>query len=380
MGRTVAAALVVAVLAAAASSAAWADSPPPVAARAAIVANGASGEVLWEENADRRVAIASITKLMTVLVALEQARPNAVVTVAPQATIVGESSIYLVPGEQLPLRDLIGAALVQSANDAAYAIATYVGGGDVDRFVDLMNAEAQRLGLRDTHFVRPDGLDVAGHYSSTRDVLTLARVAMRKPVVRHFVRMRRARIAGGRTLSTWNDLLGTYAGTIGVKTGHTAAAGWSEVAAARRTGVTIYAVILGSPSRGRRNDDLASLLDWGFSQYVRVPVISTDHVYATAGVPYGGARVRLSAAEPAYAVVRVGQPLVETVVAPAMLDLPVVAGHTYGRVCVRSERKSLGCRPLLAADDVAALGLVERVGWYAGRAWHHAGELLGSVF
>ncbi len=358
MGRTVAAALVVAVLAAAASSAAWADSPPPVAARAAIVANGASGEVLWEENADRRVAIASITKLMTVLVALEQARPNAVVTVAPQATIVGESSIYLVPGEQLPLRDLIGAALVQSANDAAYAIATYVGGGDVDRFVDLMNAEAQRLGLRDTHFVRPDGLDVAGHYSSTRDVLTLARVTMRKP----------------------DDLLGTYAGTIGVKTGHTAAAGWSEVAAARRTGVTIYAVILGSPSRGRRNDDLASLLDWGFSQYVRVPVISTDHVYATAGVPYGGARVRLSAAEPAYAVVRVGQPLVETVVAPAMLDLPVVAGHTYGRVCVRSERKSLGCRPLLAADDVAALGLVERVGWYAGRAWHHAGELLGSVF
>lgn len=364
-------------LAVALAPSAWAEDPPPVAARAALVANGATGEVLWADDADRRVPIASITKLMTALVALERARPNTLVTVAPQASIVGESSVYLVTGEQLPLRDLLAAALIQSANDAAYAIAAHVGGGDVDAFVGLMNRKARELGMTDTRFVRPDGLDVEGHYSSARDVLTLARAAMRKPLIRRLVRQRSFEMAGGRRVTTWNDLLGAYPGALGVKTGHTDVAGWSQVAAARRNGVTIYTVVLGSPSRGRRNDDLAALLDWGFAQYVRVPLIGVDHVYARASVPFRTVMVELSAAEPAVAVVRVGRPLVETVVAPAMLELPVVAGRAYGEVCIRDGAKTLACRPLLAGAQVGELDLFERIEWYADRALEHAGDLLG---
>src|SRR5207247_2374971 len=148
-------------------------------------------------------------------------------------------------------------------NDAAWALAIHVGGGSEERFVGLMNRRARQLGLTDTHFVRPDGLDAAGHVSSARDMTKLARILMQKPAVRRIVAMRSATIAGGRGLHTWNDLLGRFPGVVGVKTGHTRAAGWAEVAAARGPGVTVYATVLGSPSRSTRNGDLAELLDWG---------------------------------------------------------------------------------------------------------------------
>ena len=185
---------------------------PPVAARSYLVVNASTGEVLATRNAHARVPIASITKLMTVLVALERARVGSRIVVDPQADAVGESTVNLQPGERLTLADLIKAALIQSANDAAYAIAAGVGHGNVDSFVAAMNAKAAQLKLRDTHFVRPDGLDAAGHYSSAWDVTQLARVAMRRPFVRATVRERTDVISGGRTLATWNDLLGTFPG------------------------------------------------------------------------------------------------------------------------------------------------------------------------
>ena len=163
----VAAALVVAFSASA-------STPPPVDARAVIVADGRTGDVLYAENADRRMAMASITKLMTALVTLEHARPGGVVTVSPRAIGKGGSSIFLTAGEQLTVRDLLAAALIQSANDAAFALAAHVGDGSVPRFVQLMNEKAAELGLEDTHFVRPDGLDTPGHFSSAEDVLALS--------------------------------------------------------------------------------------------------------------------------------------------------------------------------------------------------------------
>jgi serine-type D-Ala-D-Ala carboxypeptidase (penicillin-binding protein 5/6) len=240
--------------------------PPQVTGRAFVVENGATGELLLAHDLHERVPIASITKLMTVLLTLEHARPGDVVTVSPLAAGVGESSAGLRPGERLTVLELLEAALIQSANDAADALALYVGHGSQQRFVGMMNAQARQLGLEDTHFVRPDGLDAPGHLSSARDVTLLARIVMHRPLVRRIVRMRAATISGGRALRTWNDLLSSYPGIFGVKTGHTSAAGWSEVAAARRRGVTIYATLLGSPDRATRNADLAELLDWGFAR------------------------------------------------------------------------------------------------------------------
>ena len=210
-----------------------AAAPPAVHARAFHVANGATGEVLAAKAPRRRLPMASITKLMTVLLALERSRLSARVTVQADSTLAGGSSIYLRPGERLRVRDLVEAALIQSANDAALALADHVGRGDDRRFVRLMNSRARELRLRETHFVRPDGLDAAGHVSSARDVTRLARVVMNKPFVRKTVAKRYAVIAGGRRLATWNDLLATFPGLVGVKTGHTSRAGWCQVAGAR---------------------------------------------------------------------------------------------------------------------------------------------------
>ena len=259
-------------------------------------------------------------------------------TVRETAAGVGESSVHLRVGEKLSVRDLLAAALIQSANDAAFALAAGTA-GDVSEFVGLMNAKARQLGLTHTHFVRPDGLDVPGHYSSARDVLKLARVAMKKPLVRRLVAMRSATIAGGRSLFSWNDLLGRYPGLIGVKTGHTDAAGWCEVAAARRDGVTIYTVVLGSPTRAQRNADLARLLAWGQDFFGRLQVVSTGHTYATSAIRLEEDRLPLVAARPLSAVVRVDQPLVETVVAPALVAGPVEAGASLGEVRVAQKGK-----------------------------------------
>ena len=371
--------LVAAVLSLAAPGAASADAPPAVAARAALVANGTTGEILHVENPKARVAPASITKLMTALVTLERVSPRALVTVSPVATTVGESSIGLRPGERIRVRDLLAAALIQSANDAAWALAAHVGHGSPRRFVRLMNAKARELGLDETHFVRPDGLDTPGHVSSASDVLVLARAAMHEPLVRRLVAMRRARIGGGRSLFSWNDLLGSFAGLVGVKTGHTARAGWCQVAAARRSGLSVYAVILGSTSRTRRNRDLAKLLEWGFGQYARVTVIEGGRTYATAAIPFSSERLRL-VAKPARVVLRVGGRLVERVVAPATVELPVERGEPLGAIEVLRGRRVVARRPLVAADAVSEPGFGERAGWYADRTLDEAGGMLDGVF
>ncbi|HET8528902.1 MAG TPA: D-alanyl-D-alanine carboxypeptidase family protein [Gaiellaceae bacterium] len=339
-------------------------------ARAYYVVNAANGDVLVAHDARARVPIASITKLMTVLVALRHLRPDQVVTVTKGAAQVGESRIPLYAGQRITVHDLLEGALIQSANNAADALAAAAAGGDVARFVGWMNARAKQLGLRDTHFVRPDGLDAPGHVSSARDVAVLAQVAMHLPLVRQIVATSSAPIENGAfTVHTWNDLLGRFPGLIGVKTGHTNAAGWCQVAAARRPGYTIYAVILGEPTRAQRNADLARLLSWGVSEYRAVTLIR-PRTYAWAELPYGRRPLALVAPKPLVRVVRRGRPLVEKIVAPTAVPLPVAAGEPLGRVEVWSGKTLVASRPLRAARAVARPGLGGRLGFYAGRTVH----------
>ena len=341
--------------------------PPPVVAKAYFVENGATGEVLAREHADARVPIASITKLMTVLVALERADVDDVVVAGPAASAIGESTINLRVGERISVGDLVEAALVQSANDAAWALAAHVGKGDVNAFVRLMNAKARVLGLRHTQFVRPDGLDVAGHVSSARDVTLLARAAMQNATIRSIVDDRTSTIAGGRRLHTWNDLLGTFPGLIGVKTGHTDAAGWSQVAAARGTGFVLYATVLGSPTRSQRNADLAALLRWGLSLYAPVAVVDETRTYARAEIGYDLEPVELVASSSIVRSARVDRILRERVVAATAVELPVRRGQRLGEVRVYDGTRLVARSPLVAARAVDRPGFADRVSWYARR-------------
>jgi D-alanyl-D-alanine carboxypeptidase (penicillin-binding protein 5/6) len=343
---------------------------PPVSARAYVVLNSSTGEVLATKNAHERMPIASITKLMTVLVTLSRTHDlDRIVTVDEPASEVGESTIHLRAGERISVHDLVEGALIQSANDAADELAD--ASGSRAAFVAAMNERARRMGLRDTHFVRPDGLDAPRHFSSAWDVTRLAQVAMHVPFVRQTVRLRTAVISGGRRLYTWNDLLGSFPGVFGVKTGHTAEAGWCEVAAAHEPGTTIYATVLGSPTRSQRNADLVVLLRWALDRYRLARVIDAGRPYAFAAAPYGRAPLALVAPKPARQAVRIGRPLVERVVVPAAVGLPVRAGEPLGSVRVYQGRRLLTSRPLVAARTIARPGAATRIGFYTRHTFKH---------
>ena len=349
--------------------------PPAVQAKSYYVESSSDGAVLASRAAGRPRPVASITKLMTVLVALEHARLDDVVTVPAVATGVGESSLFLRAGERVTVRDLALGALVPSANDAALTLAWYVGGGSVARFVSLMNAKARELGLSDTHYVNPHGLDQPGHVSSARDSARLVRVALAVPFIRRAARLTHV-VTAGRNVASTDDVLSLEPRILGAKTGHTDGAGWSQVAAARANGVTVYTAVLDSPSRSSRNDDLLALVRWGLAQYRPVAAVTTGRTYAVAGAPYGRPAVRLVALRSVAHVVRVGHPLVERVVAPRSVTLPLAFHARLGEVRVYDGGRLVARAPLVAAAAVPAPGLLGKARWYATRTLHHLAGLV----
>ena len=254
-------------------------SAPSVQARAYVVQSAVDGRTLAAREAATPRAMASITKLMTVLVALQRLSLDDRVIVSPVATRVGESSIGLRAGQQVPVRDLVIGALVPSANDAATALAV-AASGSVPRFVQAMNRKAEELGLTGTHYANPHGLDQAGHLSTAADSAALLRAALRVPVIRRYVGMRRATLSDGRDVESTDNLLGVVPGFAGGKTGHTALAGWSQVGFARWHGIGITAAVLGSPTEGQRDRDLAALLRFGLGSYRPSLVVDRDRTYA----------------------------------------------------------------------------------------------------
>lgn len=343
---------------------------PAVSARAYVVENLATGEVLASRDERRRLPIASITKLMTVLVALDHARPGDPVRVSRGAANVEGSQAGLYEGQIFTVRELIAAALVPSANDAADALADGLSDGHRALFVSWMNSKARNLGMTDTHFVRPEGLDRPGHLSSARDVAIMAEAALKVPLIREIVRERSIQI-GGRRLLSRNDLLRTFPGVIGIKTGTTEKAGWSQAAAATRDSVTVLVISLGSPNRGARNRDVATLLGWGLDRYRTIRAIAPGRVYARARLLYGARPLDLVATQAAWRVVHADLPLVERVVAPAVLAASVRKGQALGELRVYEGGRLVASSPLVADRDVGGASVSRKAGFYAGRTAHH---------
>jgi serine-type D-Ala-D-Ala carboxypeptidase (penicillin-binding protein 5/6) len=298
-----------------------------------------------------------------------------VVSVPVGATLVGEASIDLRRGERISVRDLVEGALIPSANDAATALALAASNGSESTFVSWMNLKARDLGLTDTHFVNPHGLDTPGHVSSARDVVTLLRVALANPVIRRYAATERAELSGDRKVETTDDLLSRFPPLVAGKTGHTDGAGWSEVAAARLGQVSVYASVLGEPSRQQRNDDLQSLLAWGLVQYQDIRAIDARRVYAWAEAPYGRPAVPLVAAHEVIRLQRLGVPLVERVVTPTDVSLPVRKGEQLGRIGVYERGRLVASAPLLAGRSERRPGALGRTRWYATRTLHHLTSL-----
>lgn len=231
-----------------------------VSATAAILLDADTGEVLFEKNADRRMLIASTTKIMTALVALEHADLNDVVTIKSSHMVEG-SSMYLKPGEKVSVEALLYGVMLCSGNDAAVALADYCGGG-VSHFVGWMNEKAKELGMADSSFANPNGLDADTHYSTARDMARLAACAAENETFVRLCSTERVTV-GGRTMTNHNKLLRWVDGCIGMKTGYTKAAGRTLVSVARRDGRCLVAVTL---QDGNDWADHMALYDYGFAR------------------------------------------------------------------------------------------------------------------
>jgi D-alanyl-D-alanine carboxypeptidase len=340
---------------------------PAVDADAYIVVDPATGEVLAQRAPDRGLPMASTTKMMTALVVLESAGLDDVYTVPPEAAI-GGSSGRLEAGEQLSVRDLLTALLVASGNDAAITLAEGVAGSQA-AFVARMNRRARELGLTETHFANPHGLDAPGHRSSVRDLVTLARVAMRNPVFRETVSHRRASIPGPGGMGTRdylseNNLLDMDPDVDGVKTGMTDGAGYALVAHARRRpdAPQLYAALIGASSAAARARDGLRLLDYGRSQYAPATLIPEGAVFGRVPVDdRPGTSVAYRAAAPLVAPLRLGEPVTETVTAPPEIEAPVDEGQVVGNVTLRQGDRVLGRRDLVAAEAAGEPSVWDRV-------------------
>lgn len=232
--------------------------------------------ILAGSSADERRPMASTTKIMTALVALKYGDLSDLVTISERAAEVGEAEVGLIPGERLRLELLVTALVVRSANDAAMAVAEHIG-GSVEGFVQMMNDEAQAMGLENTYFENPHGLDGDRHYSSARDLLEMALAAMSYPEFRQMTTTTETRFPPApdgieRVLRTTNKLLEEYPGTIGVKTGYTGRAGLVFVAGAEREERTLFSVVMGSEGHFA---DTRRLLDWGFESFRSVAIVSS---------------------------------------------------------------------------------------------------------
>ena len=332
--------------------------------QAAILVDEDSGTVLYEKNADEQRPIASITKVMTLLLtfqALEEGKIHLddVVPVSEHAYSMGGSQIWLEPGEQMTLNDMLKAICVSSANDAAVAVAEFVGGSE-PAFVQMMNERAAELGMTSTHFENACGLDQEGHLSSARDVAIMSReMLLHHTEVRDYCSIWTDTLRDGATqLVNTNKLLKSYSGITGLKTGTTSKAGVCISASAERNGLRLIAVVLGSASGKERFEAATTLLDYGFANYENVtaelPADAPQALPVTRGTSEA---VTLQYEAPQKCLVPKGQgeQLHVEVELPQTLQAPVAAGTPVGTVHWKSGETDLQTFSITAAQDVEAL-------------------------
>ena len=314
-------------------------------AESAVLIEQQSGRVLYEQSADTEMLIASITKIMTAVVALERGDLSKAYTVTAQDMAEG-SSMYLKVGETVTLEELLYGLMLASGNDAALAVAHCVS-GDTSAFVDLMNQTAQKLGLVHTGFVNPNGLDAEGHYSSARDMAKLTAYALENEIFRRIVSTRSITI-GDRVLKNHNKLLGLYEGCIGVKTGFTKAAGRTLVSAAERDGMTLVCVTLND---GDDWNDHRALFDYGFASYCLSTPVSVGQAMGYVLV-HGGTKSKVSlVADSAISVpVAADEHLALKVRMPVSVAAPVIPGQVIGEISVYCNEVQIGAAKLIAVE------------------------------
>jgi D-alanyl-D-alanine carboxypeptidase (penicillin-binding protein 5/6) len=318
-----------------------------VSAQSAALIDVESGRILYEKNGNQPMRIASLTKIITAIVAIESGHLNDTVTVSPRAAGKEGSSIYLKAGEKQKLIDLIYAIMLRSGNDAATAIAEHVG-GSVAGFAERMNFKMRWLGLSDSHFVNPHGLDAPEHYSTAHDMAVVTADALRNPIFAEIVKTQVKTIpwpgeSWSRRMKNKNKMLSRYPGADGVKTGYTKRAGRCLAASATRDGRQLAVIVLNAPDDW---NDCAKLLDYGFSVYMRTHIVVRGQTVVDARLDRVRRSETLHAGDDFFYPLRAGeQPVVRPI-------LPEGAGQirqsgTVGRLAIYLHGKEIGHVPLV---------------------------------
>jgi D-alanyl-D-alanine carboxypeptidase (penicillin-binding protein 5/6) len=362
--------LAVAVATAAAPARAQAADGPVVRAPAAILVEPATGDVVYQRKARDERPVASTTKLMTALLTLERMKLSTTVTAIRYRAAPAESVIGLRAGERLTVADLMRGLLLASANDAAATLAVRVG-GTRERFVRLMNRRARQLGLRDTHYANPIGLDEAGNHSSAEDLVKLTLILRRNEFFRAVTNLPSATLKTGarpRTIANRNTLVREVPVVNGVKTGHTSTAGYVLVGSATRNGITVLSAVLGEPSEGARDADSLTLLRYGLGRYHRVAGVRRGATYATARLAHRDDRVNLVATRTVRRTVRRDERMTTRVIgAPREVEGPLPAGARVGTIELRWRGRTVDRVALVTGHAVAGSTVVERAGGLIGR-------------
>ena len=327
-----------------------------VSAEKAIVLDAVSGRVIYEKDADRQSLIASTTKIMTALVVCEQCNVLDRMRIPKEAVGIEGSSMYLKEGEVLTIQELLYGLMLSSGNDAAVALAIYCG-GTVEGFAELMNDKARVLGLKNTHFENPNGLDSPGHYSTARDLAVLAAYAMENPIFAKTVSTKSIRV-GERYLTNHNKLLWQLEGADGVKTGFTKAAGRILVSSATREDRRLIAVTLNAPNDWQ---DHAALLEEGFARFSQQRIVTKGQLVRTVEV-VGGENCRvqlLAAADLVFALAPEESPQL-MVPGPGFVYAPVTEGAEAGFAYVLLDGNAVGKVPIVYGQTVEQTAAEEK--------------------
>ncbi|HAW60262.1 MAG TPA: D-alanyl-D-alanine carboxypeptidase [Actinobacteria bacterium] len=331
---------------------------PAIGAQSGILVDAQTGQVLWEKNPHQKRSIASTTKIMTAALVLERAQFTDIVTTSQEAADVGEAELYLSPGEQRTVEELLYGLLLRSANDAAMALAEHVG-GSVEHFVELMNKKTELIGARNTNFTDPHGLTDGDHYSTAYDLSLIARYALLDPGFAKIVSTEHRTIPWPdnqypRELENHNKLLKRYPYADGVKTGYTRKAGYCLVASATKDRAKLLSVVLGSLTSEACYTDSERLLDYGFMNFRRERVVQRGKVYKAVNLPvWEGEKLNLIAISDLFIQVKQNPRTLENEVSfeePKVL--PIFKGQKFGEVIVTQDGQELGRVDLVAQKDI----------------------------
>ena len=338
---------------------------PGVSAASFILLDASTGEVLAAHDADRQMLIASTTKIMTAALVLAHCDPDEMVEIQPEHTGIEGSSMYLRAGETISVRDLLYGLMLASGNDTAVALAYHVAGG-IAEFAAMMNAQAAQLGMENSNFENPHGLDAENHHSTARDMARLTAWALTNPTFVEIASTRQTQ-AAGRHLANHNKMLWRYPDAIGVKTGYTRAAGRSLVSAAEREGTRLICVTLSAPSDW---NDHTSLLNWGFANFRYYDIATPGYVLATPYVISGTAdTVNLIAADRIHLLLAPSDHVHIEIHAPRFLYAAVTAGEIGGLLTVEVNGEIIAQTPLLfdasvERDETNRLSFWEHLQWH----------------